>query len=342
MRIAVEDAGPGVPAGERERIFERFARGGAAGRRQSGEGTGLGLSLVAEHVRLHERPGVGGGPQAAAAPASSSSCRWTANEAAPWRARALLGLVAGCGIPLDASPRSVNRDDIPIELLSPAPDVTTSTTAPAALTELIEIYLVRGDRLFAVPRTVPTPLSGPKVLDTLLAGPTSDESATGLRTAISRRASLIVVAVTGVFARVELDQAVVGLQGRDQLLAIGQIVFTLASLSDIDGVEFSFRGNLIEVPTGRGTLKSGPVTTEDYGALEPRRNVTGSTCPGGAFVAGARRSLSANGTDPPAPRGDCRRHRGRAHLPPARRTRRPHRSAVAGGGRRGSRPHRGS
>jgi spore germination protein GerM len=179
-------------------------------------------------------------------------------------------VATACGVPVDGSPRSIDRDDIPIELLSPAPSVTTSTTVAAALTEVIEIYLVRSERLFAVPRTVPTPLSGPKVLDTLSAGPTADETATGLRTAISRRANLVVVAVTGAFARVELDQAVVGLQGRDQLLAIGQIVYTLASLQDIDGVEFSFRGALLEVPTGRGTLKSGPVTTADYAALEPR------------------------------------------------------------------------
>ena len=55
VQIAVEDAGPGVPATERERVFERFARGAAAGRRSgtSGDGVGLGLSLVSEHVRLH-------------------------------------------------------------------------------------------------------------------------------------------------------------------------------------------------------------------------------------------------------------------------------------------------
>ncbi len=54
VRIAVEDEGPGVAEGERERIFERFARGSvAAGRRGRGGGTGLGLALVDEHVRLH-------------------------------------------------------------------------------------------------------------------------------------------------------------------------------------------------------------------------------------------------------------------------------------------------
>ena len=46
VQIAVEDGGPGVASGERERIFERFARGSAARHRI---GTGLGLALVAEH-----------------------------------------------------------------------------------------------------------------------------------------------------------------------------------------------------------------------------------------------------------------------------------------------------
>jgi signal transduction histidine kinase len=48
-RIAVEDAGPGVPVSERERIFERFARGASALHRS---GTGLGLALVAEHTAV--------------------------------------------------------------------------------------------------------------------------------------------------------------------------------------------------------------------------------------------------------------------------------------------------
>ena len=53
VRIAVEDEGPGVPDEERSLIFERFARGGGAGRRTGNDGAGLGLALVAEHVRMH-------------------------------------------------------------------------------------------------------------------------------------------------------------------------------------------------------------------------------------------------------------------------------------------------
>ncbi|MBW8827469.1 MAG: HAMP domain-containing histidine kinase [Acidobacteria bacterium] len=54
VRIAVEDAGAGVAPEDKERVFERFARGAdAAGRRGTGEGVGLGLALVREHVNLH-------------------------------------------------------------------------------------------------------------------------------------------------------------------------------------------------------------------------------------------------------------------------------------------------
>ena len=54
VRITVSDAGPGVDPSERERVFERFSRGGAvAGQRGSGDGVGLGLALVEEHVSLH-------------------------------------------------------------------------------------------------------------------------------------------------------------------------------------------------------------------------------------------------------------------------------------------------
>ncbi len=63
LRFAVEDGGPGVAQSERERIFERFARGSAARHRI---GTGLGLALAAEHsaamggaVWVEDRPGGG-------------------------------------------------------------------------------------------------------------------------------------------------------------------------------------------------------------------------------------------------------------------------------------------
>jgi signal transduction histidine kinase len=63
LRIEVDDAGPGVPIEERQRIFERFARSDDARQRP---GSGLGLSIAAEHARqldgrleVVDRPGGG-------------------------------------------------------------------------------------------------------------------------------------------------------------------------------------------------------------------------------------------------------------------------------------------
>ena len=49
-RLAVADNGPGIPAAERERVFDRFYRLEAS---RTTEGNGLGLSLARAVVRLH-------------------------------------------------------------------------------------------------------------------------------------------------------------------------------------------------------------------------------------------------------------------------------------------------
>ncbi len=66
VHVDVDDRGPGVPDEDRARIFERFYRGAAAGRRSDNSGAGLGLALAAEHAHaqgarltLGDRPGGG-------------------------------------------------------------------------------------------------------------------------------------------------------------------------------------------------------------------------------------------------------------------------------------------
>ena len=61
-RIAVVDDGPGVPADQRDRVFDRFVRFDTSGR----PGSGLGLAIVARHVvrlggvvRVEDEPGGG-------------------------------------------------------------------------------------------------------------------------------------------------------------------------------------------------------------------------------------------------------------------------------------------
>jgi two-component system sensor histidine kinase PrrB len=49
LLVRVDDDGPGIPAEERDRLLEPFARGAAA----TASGTGLGLAIVAQQVALH-------------------------------------------------------------------------------------------------------------------------------------------------------------------------------------------------------------------------------------------------------------------------------------------------
>ncbi|MPQ98779.1 HAMP domain-containing protein [Modestobacter sp. I12A-02628] len=51
LRFWVADSGPGVDAGDRERVFERFARGRSGARRS--DGAGLGLSIVTAIAGAH-------------------------------------------------------------------------------------------------------------------------------------------------------------------------------------------------------------------------------------------------------------------------------------------------
>lgn len=52
LRLWVADTGPGVSAEDRTRIFDRFSRGSAGGRRS--DGAGLGLSIVAAIAAAHD------------------------------------------------------------------------------------------------------------------------------------------------------------------------------------------------------------------------------------------------------------------------------------------------
>ncbi|WP_299951169.1 HAMP domain-containing sensor histidine kinase [uncultured Modestobacter sp.] len=66
VRISVDDAGAGVPAGDRDRVFERFARGAGSSRVHT-PGAGLGLALVTRHLQAMDGSvTVGDSPQGGA------------------------------------------------------------------------------------------------------------------------------------------------------------------------------------------------------------------------------------------------------------------------------------
>ena len=49
----VDDAGPGIPAPERDRVFDRFYRRESDGKGEAAQGTGLGLAIVRSVAERH-------------------------------------------------------------------------------------------------------------------------------------------------------------------------------------------------------------------------------------------------------------------------------------------------
>lgn len=74
VQLLVADDGPGVPAAERARVFERFVRLDDARARQDG-GSGLGLAIVRELVRAHGGEVVLTNGTGCRAPGSRCGCR---------------------------------------------------------------------------------------------------------------------------------------------------------------------------------------------------------------------------------------------------------------------------
>jgi two-component system OmpR family sensor kinase len=68
--VDVVDHGPGIPAADRERVFERFARLDSSRSRGRGGGAGLGLSIVASVVDAH-----GGGVEVRDTPGGGATLR---------------------------------------------------------------------------------------------------------------------------------------------------------------------------------------------------------------------------------------------------------------------------
>lgn len=177
-----------------------------------------------------------------------------------------LALGAACGIPTDSGPRALPRDDVPFDLLAPATTEGTSTTLVAVTTE-VPVYLIGPDRLAVVRRLVESPPSLFRALESLLAGPTAEESAAGLRTAVTNQTRLLSVRVQSGVATVDLSGEFAAIGGQEQILALAQLVYTATASQGVLGVRFSLDGKAVEVPRGDGTLTQEPLSPADYARL---------------------------------------------------------------------------
>lgn len=166
--------------------------------------------------------------------------------------------VAGCGVPLDSSPRPAEQ----AAAATADPSVASGAT-PGTTTE--RVCLVRDEQLAPVPRQVRTPLSADDHLQLLLAGPTRTERNSGYTSALTGATLVTGASQAGGLVTVETGTQELG--RTDDVLAFGQVVCTLSSRLPVGAVVFVHDGDRLRVPRADGSLSAGPLTIADYAAL---------------------------------------------------------------------------
>lgn len=221
---------------------------------------------------LAREPAPGRRPTAGGALGTTSGRRRRPGLGTAGRRLAALGAVAilagSCGVPAEATAHLIPAQQVPFGLLKAAPD-TQPPPAAGPARAIVQVFLVDKLRLVSEGRVVATPVTVGDVVANLLDGPTNAEVASGVTTAISDVTVLRSARVRDGVANLDLTAAFAQVSGRNQVLAVAQLVFTATSVTGVTAVTFSLDGNQVEVPAGNGTLVQGPVSRADFAAIAP-------------------------------------------------------------------------
>ena len=182
-----------------------------------------------------------------------------------------LALIGGCGIPVEEEPRG-----LPTGTATNPPPPTTDATPTE---DQAELWFVREGRLVPVLRAVADPPGSQDLIDLLAAGPTEEEEAAGIRTAVVSVVTGEPLVVTARAAGIEppplqddqeavvLSEEFTEVNAEEQVLVLGEVVTTVAvgpvaEILFVDGT-----GKPLGVPVADGRLRNGPVNPADYASL---------------------------------------------------------------------------
>ena len=175
----------------------------------------------------------------------------------------LASVAVGCGVSAEPDANRIDPDSVPFGLLD-----VQSTTTEASTGEPVTIFLLSGDKLLEVPRTLPDDGALGDLLELVVTGPTPTEQGLGITSAVAPGTVASVGTERGV-AEVDLTESFGEIGSADQLLALAQIVYVLTAQPGIGSVAFSLEGEPIEVPRTDGTASDQPLTRDDFAALAP-------------------------------------------------------------------------
>ncbi len=150
-----------------------------------------------------------------------------------------------------------------------APAEPTATAANDVT--VLSVFFIRGEQIATVHRTVPkTQQVAAAAMAELLAGPTSEDAAVGMMTAIPEGTQYIGTTIDEGVATVDLSGVFESGGGSASMLArLGQVVYTLTQFPTIDFVTFELDGEPVTVFGGEGVTFDRPVGRKDFEDLTP-------------------------------------------------------------------------
>jgi hypothetical protein len=178
------------------------------------------------------------------------------------------GVVAAVALGLSAC--SIGTQASPVPASAPTATSTSSGPSRQGVPLSVQVYLVQGDRLVRLTRTVP-PGAGLEPSFVGLAVPlTPAMAARGIRSALPIASTPLqgVVDQDGV-ARITLPTGFERISVHEQSLAMAQLVFTVTANSLAQSVQLVQGKRSLPMPDPSGQLVTRPVTRVDYAAYNP-------------------------------------------------------------------------
>ena len=147
----------------------------------------------------------------------------------------------------------------------------SSTSGGTASLVTYEVWFTRGESLFMVKRTQnTTPRVGTAAMESLLAGPNTQEQAAAVGSQIPAGTQLLGLSVASGIATVDLTSEFESGGGSASMnTRIAQVVYTLTQFPTVRGVLFQLDGQSVDVLGGEGVIVDQPVTRKNYRSLLP-------------------------------------------------------------------------
>lgn len=176
-----------------------------------------------------------------------------------WAAVITLGLLASCGFPTQNGPSRAVEEQ-PASLIT-EPEGGRPTLEPVTL------WFVRDDQLAPITRRVPAPTDVASVLSVLVAGVSKTEGELGVRSAIPAPEMVVDAELSAGRADVRLSADFLDIPAGDQVMALGQIVYTLTDMRGVGRVRFIIDDAPVVIPLPSGDSTEDSVSRDDFVAL---------------------------------------------------------------------------